>query len=206
MEVLGVGIQEVLLIAVLIVIVVGPRRLPEMAYYLGRGVKKLQRYARVVRDEFSEEFAYLNEEMEAVRADVQEMRTTVREVQDELTEVRGEVEEVTSEAAEELGVVRTSIEEAATANGEAGEPVSDAAQAQEAKPVPATAGANGAAAGSDVNGAEPPRGKPGPSYMPPIATATIESREEADAAEPVVTDQAEAEDEAGAKPEKPLVF
>ena len=203
MEVLGVGIQEVLLIAVLIVIVVGPRRLPEMAYYLGRGVKKLQRYARVVRDEFSEEFAYLNEEMEAVRADVQEMRTTVREVQDELTEVRGEVEEVTSEAAEELGVVRTSIEEAATANGEAGEPVSDAAQAQKEKPVPATAGANGAA-GSDVNGAEPPRGTPGPSYMPPIATATIESREEPDAPEPVVTD--EAEDEAGAKPEKPLVF
>ena len=206
MQFLGIGLEEILLIVALIVIVVGPRRLPEMAYYLGRGVKKLQRYARVVRDEFSEEFAYLNEEMEAVRADVQEMRTTVREVQDELTEVRGEVEEVTSEAAGELGVVRTNIEEAATSKGEAGQPVSDAAQAQEEKPAPATAGANGAAAGSDVNGAEPPRGTPGPSYMPAIAT--LESRPTPEAPEPEAAEEAgvEVEDEAEPTPEKPLVF
>ena len=205
MQFLGVGLEEILLIVALIVIVVGPRRLPEMAYYLGRGVKKLQRYARVVRDEFSEEFAYLNEEMEAVRADVQEMRTTVREVQDEITEVRGEVEEVTSEAAEELGVVRTNIEEAATTKTEAAEPASDTAQAQEGKPVPATAGANGAA-GSDVNGAEPPRGTPGPSYMPAIGT--LESHETPAAPAPEATEEAEAEaeDEAEATPEKPLVF
>ncbi len=206
MQFLGIGLEEILLIVALIVIVVGPRRLPEMAYYLGRGVKKLQRYARVVRDEFSEEFAYLNEEMEAVRADVQEMRTTVREVQDELTEVRGEVEEVTSEAAEELGVVRTNIEDAASAPGAAGEPVSDAAQAREEKPVPATAGANGAAAALDVNGAEPPRGTPGPSYMPAIGT--LESRDTPPAAEPEATEEAgaEVEDEVEATPEKPLVF
>ena len=202
MQFLGIGLEEILLIVALIVIVVGPRRLPEMAYYLGRGVKKLQRYARLVRDEFSEEFAYLNEEMEAVRADVQEMRTTVREVQDELTEVRGEVEEVTSEAAEELGVVRTNIEEAATSAGEAGEPVAS----REDKPAPATAGANGAAADGDVNGAEPPRGTPGPSYMPAIGT--IESRETPAAPAPEATNEpeAEAEDEAEAQPEKPLVF
>lgn len=196
MEVLGIGIQEVLLVAVLIVIVVGPRRLPEMAYYLGRGVKKLQRYARVVRDEFSEEFAYLNEEMEAVRADVQEMRTTVREVQDELSEVRDEVEDVTSEAAGELGEVKATVEGgdgAATADSGPTEPV----------PAPA-ATANGAVAGSGVNGAEPPRGTPGPSYMPRIAT--VASSEEPDAAEPTAADEAEVEDEAGAKPEKPLVF
>ena len=126
MEILGVGIQELLLVAALIVIVVGPRRLPEMAYYLGRGVKKLQRYARVVRDEFSEEFAYLNEEMEAVRADVQEMRTTVTEVRDELQEVRGEVDEVTSEAVGELSDVRAGIEQVATGAGEGAESASPA--------------------------------------------------------------------------------
>ncbi|MXX18052.1 MAG: twin-arginine translocase TatA/TatE family subunit [Dehalococcoidia bacterium] len=200
MQFLGIGLEEILLIVALIVIVVGPRRLPEMAYYLGRGLKKLQRYARLVRDEFSEEFAYLNEEMEAVRADVQEMRTTVRDVQDELTEVRGEVEEVTSEAAEELGVVRTSIEEAATTKTEAAEPAIAGAPAQEEKPVPATAGANGAAADADVNGADPPRGTPGPSYMPAIGT--LDSRETP--AAPAT--EAEAEDEAEAQPEKPLVF
>lgn len=204
MQFLGVGLEEILLIVALIVIVVGPRRLPEMAYYLGRGLKKLQRYARLVRDEFSEEFAYLNEEMEAVRADVQEMRTTVRDVQEELTEVRGEVEEVTSEAAEELGVVRTSIEEAATTKTEAAEPAS--AAAQEEKPVPATAGANGAAADADVNGAEPPRGTPGPSYMPAIGTIDSPETPAAPATEATNETEAEAEDEAEAQPEKPLVF
>ena len=196
MQFLGIGLEEILLIFVLIVVVVGPRRLPEMAYYLGRGVKKLQRYARVVRDEFSEEFAYLNEEMEAVRADVQEMRTTVREVQDELTEVKGEVEEVTSEAVGELGEVRAAVEKGSSEAGDDGE-------SEEATPVPAVATTNGAAE-VDVNGAAPPKGVPGPSYMPPIGTVepktvTPASREGDEAGN-------EAEDEAEAKPEQPLVF
>ncbi len=202
MEILGVGIQELLLVAALIVIVVGPRRLPEMAYYLGRGVKKLQRYARVVRDEFSEEFAYLNEEMEAVRADVQEMRTTVTEVRDELQEVRGEVDEVTSEAVGELSDVRAGIEQVAAGAGESAEPASPAPGA----PAPAAAAtSNGAAAESDVNGAAPARGVAGPSYMPPIATAAPREAVAPVAATPGPAEE-EVEDEAEAKPEKPLVF
>ena len=73
--------------------------------------------------------------------------------------------------------------------------------------TPATAVANGAAAGPDVNGAEPPRGTPGPSYMPAIGT--LESRETPAASEPEETEEAEAveaEGAAEAQPEKPLVF
>ena len=188
MEVLGIGYQEILLVAALIVIVVGPRRLPEMAYYLGRGVKKLQRYARLVRDEFSEEFAYLNEEMEAVRADMQEVRATVGEVREELADVRSEVEGVTSEAVDELGVVRAGIEQAGSgATGQAS--------------APETA-RNGAAAETGVNGAAPARGVPGPSYMPPIGK--LEEGEKPQA--PEARAEVEAEDETGAQPEKPLVF
>ncbi len=188
MEVLGIGYQEILLVAALIVIVVGPRRLPEMAYYLGRGVKKLQRYARVVRDEFSEEFSYLNEEMEAVRADMREVRATVTEVRDELADVRGEVEGVTSEAVSELGVVRTGIEQAgARATGQD-------SSLENAR--------NGAAAETGANGAAPARGVPGPSYIPPIAK--LEEGEKPEAPEARAED--EVEDESGAKPEKPLVF
>ena len=98
MEFLGIGYQEILLVFALIMIVVGPRRLPEMAYYIGRFIRKLQGYARVVRDEFGEEFAYINEEMEAVRADVREVRGSVGEVREELRQVRGEVEEAGEEA------------------------------------------------------------------------------------------------------------
>ena len=195
MQFLGIGLEEILLILALIVIVVGPRRLPEMAYWLGRGVKTLQRYARVVRDEFSEEFAYLNEEMEAVRADVKEMRTTVREVQDELSEVRGEVQEVTSEAVDEFGEVRAAVERGAAGANDEGE-------SEETTPVPVPAAANGANAEAGVNGAEPVRGTPGPSYMPKIAT--IEPREEEPASEPDATE--ESGDEGEATPEKRLVF
>ena len=203
MQILGVGYEEILLVAALIVIVVGPRRLPEMAWYLGRGVKKLQRYARLVRDEFSEEFTYLNREMEAVRADMQEVRTTVREVQDELSEVRGEVDEVASEAVGELGEVRDGI--AKVTGGDGGD---DADAARDEQPP---ASANGAAADAGVNGAEPVRGVPGPSYMPPIATAGSLEREGGVPAAPEPApggaSEGEAEDEAEAESAgKPLVF
>jgi sec-independent protein translocase protein TatB len=191
LQFLGIGLEEILLILVLLVVVVGPRRLPEMAYYLGRGVKKLQHYARLVRDEFSEEFAYLNEEMEAVRADVQEMRTTVREVQDEMAEVRGEVEEVTSEAAGELGEVKAGVEQAASAG-------------QQSPLAAATPASNGASAQADLNGTTPVKGVAGPAHMSPIAGA--EPKPVTFGAESGKKTEEEAEDEAGAKPEKPLVF
>ena len=211
MQILGVGYEEILLVAALIVIVVGPRRLPEMAWYLGRGVKKLQRYARVVRDEFSEEFDYLNQEMEAVRSDMQEVRTTVREVQEELSEVRGEVDEVTSEAVGELGEVRDGI---AKVTGGDGADDADAPRDADTAQPPAPASANGAAAEPGVNGAEPVRGVPGPSYMPPIATAGSLERERAGGvpaapeSAPASEGEGEADGEAGEAESagKPLVF
>ena len=200
MEILGVGIQELLLVAALIVIVVGPRRLPEMAYYLGRGVKKLQRYARVVRDEFSEEFAYLNEEMEAVRADVQEMRTTVTEVRDELQEVRGEVDEVTSEAVGELSDVRAGIEQVAAGASEGAEPASPAPGA----PAPAAAATSNGAPPIRHERRSPARGVAGLPTWPPSPRPRRASRGPL-AATPGPAEE-EVEDEAEAKPEKPLVF
>lgn len=150
MEFLGIGYLEVLVVLALVLVVVGPRRLPEMAYYIGRFIKKLQGYARVVRDEFGEEFAYLNEEMEAVRADVREVRGSMQEVREELKQVRGEVEEAGEEA-----------REAAAPVGE------ELRGLKELKPS-SPASENGAAPADDEP--EPPRGVPGPAHMPPIAT------------------------------------
>ncbi len=192
MEILGVGYQEILLIVALIVIVVGPRRLPEMAYYLGRGVKKLQHYARVVRDEFSEEFTYINEEMEAVRADVKEMRTTVREVQEELSEARGDVEEATSEAAAEIDGARAGVGQGLPGQGADGKAAPPATTASPAR--------NGSAGEAGVNGAAAPRGVPGPAHL----AAALKSGPLAPEAESPAVAEDEAETEA--KPRKPLVF
>ncbi len=186
MEFLGIGYQEILLVFALIMIVVGPRRLPEMAYYIGRFIKKLQGYARVVRDEFGEEFAYLNEEMEAVRADVKEVRGSMREVREELKQVRGEVEEAGEEAREAAAPVGEELREL-----------------KELKPSAPAANGNGAAPADAAP--EPPRGVPGPAHLPPIAASPPRDAFASDAdAEDGAAPEREPEAEAASG--KPLVF
>jgi len=135
-EILGVGYQELLLVFALLVIVVGPKRMPEMAYHLGRAVKTLQGYARVVRDEFSEEFGYLNEEMEALKSDVGEVQGSMREVEEDFKAVQSEVAQAGNEARDATAPVAEEFEELKT--------------------VPAQLDANGAAA---------PKGTPGPAHL-----------------------------------------
>lgn len=195
MEFLGIGYLEVLVVLALVLVVVGPRRLPEMAYYIGRFIKKLQGYARVVRDEFGEEFAYLNEEMEAVRADVREVRGSMQEVREELKQVRGEVEEAGEEA-----------REAAAPVGE------ELRGLKELKPSSSPAGENGAAP-AEEDEPEPPRGVPGPAHMPPIATLPARDAFASDDGDGDGGDGGESggetgegESEAEAASGKPLVF
>lgn len=78
MEFLGVGYQELLLIMVLLLVVVGPERLPAVAYQIGRVVRQAQRYARAVRDEFSDEISYLEEQYKTVKGEVDTARDSVR--------------------------------------------------------------------------------------------------------------------------------
>lgn len=79
MEFLGVGYQEVLLILVLTLVVVGPERMPAVAYQIGKAVRQLQRYARAVRDEFSDEIGYIEEQYRTVKGEVDTARGAIRE-------------------------------------------------------------------------------------------------------------------------------
>ncbi len=81
MEFLGVGYQELGLIMLLLLVVVGPERLPAVAYQVGRAVRQMQRYARAVRDEFSEEIDYLEEQYKTVKGEVDVAQQTLREQQ-----------------------------------------------------------------------------------------------------------------------------
>ncbi len=78
MEFLGVGYQELLLILVLLLVVVGPERLPNVAYQIGRAVRQMQRYARAVRDEFSDEIGYLEEQYKTVKGEIDTASDTFR--------------------------------------------------------------------------------------------------------------------------------
>ena len=84
MEFLGVGYQEILVIFAIMLVVVGPERLPTMAYQIGRAVRTLQQYARAVRDEFRDEFDYIDEQMKVVKGGMADMQSTFREGDREL--------------------------------------------------------------------------------------------------------------------------
>lgn len=84
MEFLGIGYQELLLVFVLLLVVVGPERLPTLAYQIGRAVRTMQRYARAVRDEFSDEISYVEEQYRVVRGEVDVARRELREQEQQL--------------------------------------------------------------------------------------------------------------------------
>lgn len=79
MEFLGIGYQELLLVLILMLVVVGPERLPGMAYQIGRAVRTLQQYARQVRNEFSDEINYLEEQVRVVRGEVDTLNAEMRD-------------------------------------------------------------------------------------------------------------------------------
>ena len=78
MEFLGVGYQEVLVILALLLVVVGPERLPGVAYQVGRAVRTLQQYARAVRDEFSDEIGYVEEQYRIVKDETGALNESIR--------------------------------------------------------------------------------------------------------------------------------
>lgn len=73
-----------------------------MAYHIGRAVKTLQRYARAVRDEFGEEYQYLDEEIRTIKEDAREINAEMREVRAEVTENVEEVQTDFREATEPI--------------------------------------------------------------------------------------------------------
>lgn len=92
MEFLGVGYQELLLVLILMLVVVGPERLPAMAYQIGRAVRTLQQYARAVRNEFSDEIGYVEEQYKTLRGEVDATRLSLR---DEQAKMNAEVRDAT---------------------------------------------------------------------------------------------------------------
>jgi sec-independent protein translocase protein TatB len=102
-EFLGIGYQELLLILVLLLVVVGPERLPQMAYQIGRAVRQMQLYARAVRDEFRDEIDYLDEQYRTMRGEIELAQRTLREEQAKLNEGLAEVDATLRAAEAEAG-------------------------------------------------------------------------------------------------------
>lgn len=84
MEFLGVGYQEIAVILVLALIFVGPERLPAVAYQIGRAVREMQKYARAVRNEFRDEFDYIEDQYKTIKGEIDETRVSMKEQERQL--------------------------------------------------------------------------------------------------------------------------
>lgn len=73
MEFLGIGPAELLVILVLTLLVVGPKRLPEMAAQLARFMRAFRRYSANVTREFNETMHELEQEYDDMRGEWKEV-------------------------------------------------------------------------------------------------------------------------------------
>src|SRR3989304_7604193 len=74
MDFLGIGLPEIILILLIAVIVVCPKRLPEFPGQLARVIRQLRGYATDVTSQMRAELDELTREYEQVRKELQEFR------------------------------------------------------------------------------------------------------------------------------------
>jgi len=88
MDFLGIGLPEIVLILIVAVIVVGPKRLPEVAVQLARVIRQLRGYATDVTSQMRTEIDELTREYEQVRKELQEFRdSTSKDIESVTREV-----------------------------------------------------------------------------------------------------------------------
>jgi sec-independent protein translocase protein TatB len=91
-----IGFSEMVIIAVLALIVVGPERLPRVARTIGHLVGRLQRYVSDVKADINREMEL--EELRKMRDSVQQAATSIETaVQGEISNAEGELAKTESE-------------------------------------------------------------------------------------------------------------
>lgn len=71
MDILGVGIPELIFIFIIILMVFGPHRLPEIAAQLGRHIRNLHQMSQSIRGEWQQQFSDAVQMQEKARTDLQ---------------------------------------------------------------------------------------------------------------------------------------
>ncbi|TET95174.1 MAG: twin-arginine translocase subunit TatB [Dehalococcoidia bacterium] len=95
MDFLGIGLPEIILILIVALIVVGPKRLPEVAAQIARVIRQLRGYATDVTSQMRSELDELTREYEQVRKELEELRQVAAK---DLDSVSREVERTVREA------------------------------------------------------------------------------------------------------------
>ena len=144
-----IGFTEILVIAVVALIVIGPERLPKTARTLGHLFGRLQRYVNEVKADINREM-----EIDELRKLQQEVQTAARDIETSISTAAREVESGVRAVESDLNAAAADAALAAGASAEM-QPLSPppaAAESTTAAPAAATTTAAGAAEAT-----EPPR-------------------------------------------------
>ena len=102
MDIFGIGLPELVVILLLILIVVGPARLPEMAAQLGRFIRTARKLSAQVTSEFNTTMSELEQEYDEMKGEWKEvgkgLDETTRAVTDELKAADKDVRKALGEA------------------------------------------------------------------------------------------------------------
>lgn len=85
-----IGFSEILLVAVVALVVIGPERLPGVARNVGRYAGRLQRYVQDIKRDFNREV-----EFEEIKRLQHEMETTVQSMQESMRAVETTLQQET---------------------------------------------------------------------------------------------------------------
>lgn len=137
MEFFGIGVLEILAVFLLMAIVFGPHRLPEIARQFGRAVRELREYARDFRDEYLTDFEEVREEYLETRYELQRTDSALRQ---ELRDIDHDLKSAVQEAERDAETALVEAEAAAKgAEAPAAKPAAPARAAGAAAETPRTA-------------------------------------------------------------------
>jgi len=124
-----VGFSEILVIAVVALIVIGPERLPKVARTLGHLFGRMQRYVNDVKSDISREMQ-LNE-LRALQNSMQDAARSIEQtVSKEIGTVESDINQITDMPAAENAAPDASANNAPSSQTVPGSPAADPAQPQ----------------------------------------------------------------------------
>ena len=124
-----IGFTEILVIAVVALLVIGPERLPGVARTLGHLFGRMQRYVNDVKADIQREMEL--DELKKLRQDVED---SARSIEDAARSFETSVNKEVSAAQEEMRALETLASPTAEAGARPPEPTSAAAQASQPAP------------------------------------------------------------------------
>jgi sec-independent protein translocase protein TatB len=138
-----IGWSEILVIAVVAIVVIGPKDLPRVMRTVGQWAGKMKRMGREFQNQFQE--ALREAELDDVRKDIADIMSTdpLGDVKKEMTKVESGLKDDLAKSAEPMTIAPAPVAEAsATVAAETTEAVASTAAAIEPEPAGATKAAS----------------------------------------------------------------